>query len=134
MRLRAGRPRSQGAASIAAARSCDILRAMTERKRRGRAERRLQARTEQRLTRELDRLARMQPGGAPDRPLVIDTPAVVELRAVARPCPLCGGSLRLKAHTAEVIEDVRLRVAAVACTACGSERSLYFRLEWPSLH
>lgn len=84
--------------------------------------------------RELDRLARAQPGGAPDRPLVIDSPAVVEVRAVAAPCPLCGGSLRLTAHTAEVIEGERLRVAAVACGACGSERSIYFRLEWPSLH
>lgn len=84
--------------------------------------------------RELNRLAREQPGGAPDRPLVIDSPAVVDVRATAQPCPLCGGTLRLTAHTAEVIDGVRLRVAAVACAACGSERSIYFRLDAPSLH
>jgi hypothetical protein len=101
---------------------------------RGRVERRLRARAQERLVRDLERLAREQPGGAPDRPIAIDSPAVVEVRAVARPCPRCGGSLRLEAHTAETIAGVRLRVAAVACTTCATRRSIYFRLDQPSLH
>lgn len=101
---------------------------------RGRGERRLRARAHERLVRDLERLARREPGGAPDRPIAIDSPAVVEVRALARACPLCGGSLRLEAHTAETIDGARLRVAAVACTTCGTRRSIYFRLDQPSLH
>lgn len=84
--------------------------------------------------RDLDRLARLEPGGAPDRPVLIDSPALVELRAVAKPCPLCGGSLRLETHAAEKIAGVRLRVAAVACTLCGARRAMYFRLAEPTVH
>jgi hypothetical protein len=65
---------------------------------------------------------------------VIDSPVLVDLRAVAQPCVVCGGSLRLDAHTAEVVDRVRLRVAAVVCTQCGARRAIYFRLHEPSLH
>lgn len=84
--------------------------------------------------RDLERVARREPGGAPDRPLVIDSPVLVDVRAVAKPCVFCDGSLRLDAHTAEVVEGVRLRVASVACTQCGARRSVYFRLAGPSVH
>ena len=81
--------------------------------------------------RDLDRLARLQPGGAPERPLVIESPALVEVVAGAVPCPLCGGTLRLDEHTAETVEGVRLRVAYLACTLCGTKRQRYFRLVAP---
>ena len=100
----------------------------------GRAERRERARVRERLARELDRLARLEPGGAAERPLVIDSPVLVEMRALAKPCPRCGGSCRLEAHTAEVIDGVRLRVAHVACTSCGARRAIYFRLAAPSVY
>lgn len=83
---------------------------------------------------DLERLARLQPGGSPARPLVIDSPAVVEVRAEATPCPLCGGSLKLEEHAAEIIDGVRLRVARVACTMCGVKREIYFRLDEPKIH
>ena len=101
---------------------------------RRRTQRRQAERARARLARELERAARLEPGGAPERPLVIDSPVLVDLRAVAKPCPFCGGSLRLDAHTAEVIDGVRLRVAAVVCTQCGTRRALYFRLHEPSVH
>jgi hypothetical protein len=107
---------------------------MTAGRKRGRAERRLRDRAQQQLVRDLERLARLQPGGAPERPIAIDSPAVVEVRALSRPCPLCDGSLRLEDHTAEVIDGTRLRVAAVTCTTCGVRRSIYFRLDQPSVH
>ena len=75
----------------------------------------------------------MAPGGSPRRPLEVDTPAVVDLRAVASPCPLCGGLLKLEEHAAETIDGVRLRVAAVACTLCGTRRKIYFRLDQSAL-
>jgi hypothetical protein len=100
----------------------------------GRRDRRAQARVREKLARELEALARLEPGGAPDKPLLIDSPVLVDTRAVAKPCLLCGGSMRLDAHTAEVVDGVRLRVASVVCTACGTSRAIYFRLDEPSLH
>jgi len=84
--------------------------------------------------RDLERLARLDPGGSPERPILIESPSGIDLRAVAKPCPLCQGSLRLEEHAASIIEGVRLRVAAVACTLCGVRRSIYFRLVGSDLH
>ncbi|MDX2167433.1 MAG: hypothetical protein SF182_10235 [Deltaproteobacteria bacterium] len=108
-------------------------RAMAER-RRGRAQRRLRDRAQQRLAQEIEQLAQLEDGGSPERPIPVDSVAVIELRATANPCPLCGGPLKLEAHTAEAIDGVRLRVAAVACTLCGSQRAVYFRLDEPLVH
>jgi hypothetical protein len=96
--------------------------------------RRARGRVHEKLVRDLERLARLEPGGSPQRPLAIDSPAVVELRAVAKPCPLCDGPLRLEDHAAAEIDGVRLRVATVACTQCGTRRSLYFRLGEQTIH
>lgn len=106
---------------------------MKERRRR-RAERRERDLGRQRLAQEIERLAALEEGGSPQRPIAIDSTAVVEIRAVARPCPLCGEPLKLDAHTAEVIDGIRLRVAAVACTLCGTRRAVYFRLAEPAVH
>lgn len=84
--------------------------------------------------RDLQRLAALEPGGSPQQPIVIDSPAVVEPRATGAPCPLCGGPLKLDAHTAEVIDGMRLRVATVSCTLCGTDRPVYFRLDQPVVH
>jgi hypothetical protein len=84
--------------------------------------------------RDLDRLARLAPGGAPDRPIEIDTPAVVDVMAEARRCPLCDGPLHLREHTAETIAGQRLRVAHVKCASCGIAREIYFRLTAPVLN
>lgn len=96
--------------------------------------RRERSRQQQKLVRELERLAALEPGGAADRPIEVDTPAVVDLRAVAIPCPLCGGRLRLEDHAASEIDGVRLRVATVSCTGCYERRRRYFKLSLPALH
>ena len=96
---------------------------------RGRTERRARGRLHEKLVRDLERLARLEPGGSPDRPIVIDSPAIVDIRAVAKPCPLCDGPLKLEEHAADEIDGTRLRIATVACTQCGVRRKLYFRLE-----
>jgi hypothetical protein len=85
-------------------------------------------RERQNLVRDLERLARLEPGGSPERPIAIDSPAIVEIRAVAKPCPLCEGPLRLDEHAAEEIDAVLFRVASVRCTLCGVRRSIYFHL------
>jgi hypothetical protein len=102
--------------------------------RRSRRERRAQARERAELVRDLEKLARLEPGGGPDRPLVVESPAQVEVMATSRPCPLCQGALRLVEHAAETIDRARLRIARLTCTACGVPRARYFRLDERALH
>jgi hypothetical protein len=78
--------------------------------------------------RDLERLAELEPGGKPENPIEVDTPAVIDVMAEQKPCPLCQGNLRLLEHAAETIEGERLRVAHVTCTNCGIPREIYFRL------
>ena len=84
--------------------------------------------------RDQERLARLQPGGTPARPLSVGSPAQVDVIATATPCPLCGGTLRLLEHAAETLAGVRLRVAHLACTRCRVARAFYFRLAERVLH
>jgi hypothetical protein len=42
--------------------------------------------------------------------------------------------LHVAEHAAETVDGVRLRVARVACTTCGSRRAIWFRLAEPALH
>jgi len=99
-----------------------------------RAARRARAREQTQLVRDLEKLARLEPGGAPDRPLAVESAAQVEVMATSRPCPLCQGSVRLVEHAAETVDGVRLRVARIACTLCGVPRARYFRLAESALH
>jgi hypothetical protein len=96
--------------------------------------RRLRARGQAKLAREQEELARLQPGGAPGRPLAVESPAQVEVRAGATPCPLCSGPLHVVEHVARTVDGVHLRVARTRCTGCGVARELYFRLAPPALH
>ena len=95
---------------------------------RTRADRRARTRAHAKLVRDRDRLARLEPGGSPERPIAIVSPAQVDVMAAARPCPLCDGPLRLEAHVASTSGGLRRRVAHVACTACGTRREIYFAL------
>jgi hypothetical protein len=107
---------------------------MPKRKPSPRLVRRLRGRAHERLVADLERLARLAPGGAPDRPLVVEAPSQVEPIAEGTVCPLCEGALRLVTHAAETHEGMRLRVAHVRCTACGVRRALYFRLARATLN
>ena len=84
--------------------------------------------------RDQERLARLQAGGTPERPLPIESPAQVDVIAAATPCLLCGGTFRLVEHAAEAVAGIRLRIARLACTRCGIPRALYFRLVGHALH
>jgi hypothetical protein len=101
---------------------------MGKRKPSARTVRRARARLHDALVGDLERVARLAPGGAPDRPLGVESPTQVEPIAEGRPCPLCQGALRVEEHAAETHESVRLRVAHVRCTACGVARAFYFKL------
>lgn len=97
-------------------------------KRRERSERRAQARAHAELVHDLERLAQLAPGGSPERPSIVDSAAVVDVRAVADPCPLCSGPLRLEEHAAVTFGSAHLRAARVLCTQCGTPRTFYFSL------
>lgn len=84
--------------------------------------------------RDLEKLARLEPGGGPDRPVLVESVAQVDVMATARPCPLCQGGLRLVEHAAETVDRARLRVARLTCTVCGVPRARYFRLDGHALH
>jgi len=101
---------------------------MGKRKPSPRSIRRASGRAHEALVKDLERLARLAPGGAPDRPLDVETPSQVEPIAQATACPLCEGPLRLENHAAETHDGARLRVAHLQCTNCGVARALYFRL------
>jgi len=99
-----------------------------------RKSRRERVRAHTKLVCDLERLASLEEGGAACRPIVVDTPAVIDIRAVARACPLCEGTLKLEQHAAEEIEGTRLRIATVVCTHCGVRRRRYFRLARGLVH
>jgi len=99
---------------------------------RPRTERRALARELAKMARDKDKLARLSPGGAPERAIELASASQVETHARSVPCPLCEGPLRVDAHTAETIDGLRVRVAQVTCTRCGVHRSLYFRLAAPN--
>lgn len=99
---------------------------MSQRKR---AVRRAEDRAQQKLTRDLEKLADLAPGGSPARPIVVASPSEIEVRAAAMPCPICQSALRVEEHTAESIGGVRLRVARVVCSFCRAKRAIYFQLQ-----
>ena len=100
-----------------------------QRPKRARTVRREAARQAADLGRDRERLFRLEPGGAPDHPVEVSSPAIVETRAAAVPCPRCGGQHEVLEHVATTSDrGARLREARLRCRRCGSKRSLYFGL------
>jgi len=101
---------------------------MGKRKPSARGERRARERVHEDLVRDLEELARVTPGGTPERPIDVESPAQVEPIVQASSCPLCEGTVQLDEHVVDTRGAERLRVARVRCAQCGVERELYFRL------
>ena len=100
---------------------------------RSRAPKRSSAIAARRLARDRARLARIAEGGTPERPIVVESPAEVEVVAAA-PCPLCDAAVRVVAHDAVTAGGERLRVARTVCSSCRAERSVFFALRPVALH
>lgn len=75
--------------------------------------------------RDREKLAALSPGGSRERPIDVDSSAVVEVRVRSLPCPQCEGQYRLVDHRAPASG---LREVDVRCTTCGTPRTLWFRL------
>lgn len=101
---------------------------MAKKKLSARAARRATVRSNEKLVRDLERLWLLSPGGSPERPIDLVSASQVETQASSTPCPLCEGALRVEEHAAVTVGASRLRVTHVLCQACGTRRSIYFRL------
>lgn len=104
------------------------LQILAKKPKRARTVRREAARATAGLVADRERLFVLEPGGAPERPISVETASIVELRALSVRCPRCEGEHRLVEHAAVVVQGVRLREARLSCRACGARRSLWFRL------
>lgn len=76
------------------------------------------------LVRDRERLAAMERGGSPARPIDVPSASVVETRARALPCAQCEGEYQVKDHQSEA----GLRVVSVTCRRCHVSRRLWFRI------
>ncbi len=96
---------------------------------RPRTERREAARAAEKLASQRQKLATLEPGGAPDRPLEVATASVIETHAKSFACLRCGElGGRIEDHDAREIDGRRLRVVRTACPQCGAARLTYFRI------
>ena len=96
---------------------------------RSRTERREREREAVKLAKARLKLAALEPGGAPDRPIDVESASTIEVHARSSPCASCGNhGVRVEEHTAENIGERRLRVVAVMCPRCGVRRDVYYRI------
>lgn len=92
---------------------------------RDRSERRIRERDARRLVRDRERLAGLSPGGSAERPIDVNSPAVIESRVGSLRCPQCEGAYALDNHQSA---GPGLRVVSVTCRSCRVPRQLWFRL------
>jgi len=92
---------------------------------RKRTSRRAQEREARQLVRDREKLAALVPGGSAERPIVVTSAAVIEVRANAQKCPQCDGWYSIDEHAAP---SAGLRRVDVTCRQCHVSRSLWFRI------
>lgn len=93
-------------------------------KRPERTARRVAERDAKRLVRDREKLFALSPGGSRERPIAVESAAVIEVRAHATPCPQCESELRVREHRT----DGGLRVVTVGCSRCAAKHELWFKL------
>ncbi|GAB4215462.1 MAG: hypothetical protein OHK0013_41070 [Sandaracinaceae bacterium] len=99
---------------------------------RPRTARREAERALQKLADARAKLARMQPGGDPARPIEVVSASVIESRAESLPCARCEGALRVHEHRVASGPCGTLREVELRCKRCGTPRVLWFRVLAPS--
>ena len=93
-----------------------------------RAERRALARSAARLARGREKLASLEAGGSPERPIEVESASQIEPHALALTCLRCDGPNRLEEHAAESVDGERLRVVRMTCARCAARRAVWFRI------
>jgi hypothetical protein len=89
---------------------------------------RQETRSLQKLQAARQRLFELEAGGAPERPLIVVSAAVIEAQAESVPCPRCSGKHEVVEHVARTVDGIRLREARLRCRQCGTTRSLWFSI------
>jgi len=64
--------------------------------------------------------------------LRVTSASVIEVRARATPCLVCGGELDLQAHVADGPAGAATRRVELVCRRCHDTRQLWFRIEPPA--
>jgi hypothetical protein len=105
-----------------------MLAAVSKKKPRARTERRERERAHEKLADASAKLARLEAGGASDRPIDVSSASQVEVQARSLRCTRCMGELRVVEHEAPVVDGRSLRVVRVICPACGTRRDVWFRV------
>lgn len=105
---------------------------MTKKDKRPRTARRLSDRAMRKLVRDREKLAELEAGGSPERPIVVPTSAVIEGRARSTACVQCEGQLDVVELSATTWEGEPRRIAHVRCRQCHVARDLWYRIT-PSL-
>lgn len=96
---------------------------------RSRTERREREREAVKLAKARLKLASLEAGGAPDRPIEVTSASTIEVHASSMPCASCGEhGVRVEEHVARTIDERRLRIARLACPRCGVRRDVYYRI------
>ena len=80
------------------------------------------------LVRQRERLAAIEAGGAPGRPIEVGSASVIEVTAESMRCTRCESYLRVEAHEAKTIDGVSLRLVTCVCKRCGARRVIHFRI------
>jgi hypothetical protein len=93
-----------------------------------RAQRRSAARAVEKLARDRERLARLEAGGDPARPIEVESASQVEPSALSLTCLRCDGPNRMDEHAAVTVDGERLRAARLMCPRCGARRDVWFRI------
>ena len=94
-------------------------------KRPERTARRARERAARQLVRDREKLWALEPGGSAARPFLIDSPAVIDARIRALPCPQCEGEL---AGEGDRAPGGGVRVVSARCRRCHVAREVWFRL------
>lgn len=100
----------------------------SKKRKRPRARRRDAARAAKKLVREREKLAALEPGGSPERPIDVTSASVVEARALDLGCLHCPGPARVEAQDALRVDDRVLRRVRMKCSRCGSARDVWVRI------
>jgi RNase P subunit RPR2 len=106
--------------------------AVAKRKTSPRTERRAQARASAEMASDRERLARLEAGGSPERPIEVQSSSQIEPHAAAMSCARCATPNRVGEHAAVTLEGQRLRLVRLQCPQCGAGRQVWFRIA-PSL-
>ncbi len=105
-----------------------------KKKKRSRTERREAERRAKSLREDQKRLALLEPGGNPDRPLEVESASLVEPIAEKLGCIHCDGHLRTDSHDAEAVDGQLLRRVQLHCARCDTPRTAWVRVVGPSLN